>query len=79
MSTHTPYTLDVDLQQGVVPISKAASSLAALLKRAQVQRQPIIITQKGYPTGVILSIELYTTLKELAEQHRDSEPAEEHA
>jgi prevent-host-death family protein len=58
--------LDVDLEGGVVPISKAASSLAALLKRAREKRQPIIVTQKGYPTGVLLDVELYTALRALA-------------
>jgi prevent-host-death family protein len=56
--------LTVDLNHGVVPISKAASSLAALLKRARERRQPIVITQKGYPTGVLLSIEIYDLLCE---------------
>lgn len=65
------YTLDVDLKQGVVPISKAASSLAALIKRSRSQHQPIIVTQKGYPTGVILDVELFTALRELAERHQD--------
>lgn len=64
------YTLDVDLQQGVVPISKAASSLAALIKRSRSQHQPIIVTQKGYPTGVILDVELFTALRELADKHQ---------
>lgn len=58
--------IDVDLQRGVVPISTAASSLAALIKRAHDDQQPIVITQKGYPTGVILSIEIYTALVDLA-------------
>lgn len=58
--------LSVDLNGGVVPISKAASALAALLKRARERRQPIVVTQKGYPTGVILSIELYNQLCERA-------------
>jgi prevent-host-death family protein len=62
------YTLDVDLKQGVVPISKAASSLAALIKRSRANHQPIIVTQKGYPTGVILDVELFTALRELADQ-----------
>lgn len=69
--------LDVDLQGGVVPISKASSSLAALIKRARERRQPIIVTQKGYPTGVILPIELYVTLRELAERNdgaREAQP-----
>jgi len=62
------YTLDVDLKQGVVPISKAASSLAALIKRSRAQHQPIIVTQKGYPTGVILDVELFSALRAMAEQ-----------
>jgi prevent-host-death family protein len=59
----------IDLEQGVVPISKAASSLAALLKRARSTHQPIVVTQKGYPTGVLLDIELFIALRQLAEQH----------
>ncbi|NJO81633.1 MAG: type II toxin-antitoxin system Phd/YefM family antitoxin [Blastochloris sp.] len=61
------YDLNVDLQTGVVPISKAASALASLLNRARTNHQPIIVTQKGYPTGVILDIELYTALRKIAE------------
>lgn len=63
--------LDVDLQRGVVPISKAASSLAALLKRARASRQPIIVTQKGYPTGVLLDIETFMALKALVDAAGD--------
>lgn len=59
--------LDIDLQGGVVPISKAASSLAALLKRARERQQPIIVTQKGYPTGVLLPVDLYVALRSRAE------------
>ncbi|NTU81216.1 MAG: type II toxin-antitoxin system Phd/YefM family antitoxin [Chloroflexales bacterium] len=60
--------LDVDLQSGVVPISKAASTLAALIKRGKERRQPIIVTQKGYPTGVLLSVDLYASLRDLAQR-----------
>jgi prevent-host-death family protein len=59
--------LDIDLQRGVVPISKAASSLAALIKRATVTGQPVIVTQKGYPAGVLLPIALFAALKALAD------------
>ncbi|NNJ12313.1 type II toxin-antitoxin system Phd/YefM family antitoxin [Chloroflexales bacterium ZM16-3] len=62
----------IDLQHGVVPISRAASSLAALIKRSRADQQPIIITQKGYPSGVLLGIELYTKLQTMAEAHQDS-------
>lgn len=51
-----------DLQAGVYPISRAASALAALIKRARLTHRPIIVTQKGYPTGVLLSVEDYTDL-----------------
>ncbi|MBX0329600.1 type II toxin-antitoxin system Phd/YefM family antitoxin [Oscillochloris sp. ZM17-4] len=60
----------IDLQHGVVPISRAASSLAALIKRSRVNSLPIIITQKGYPSGVLLGIELYATLQSLADQQQ---------
>jgi prevent-host-death family protein len=60
--------LNVDLQNGVVPISKAASALAALIKRGKERQQPIIVTQKGYPTGVLLPIDLYSKLRELAQE-----------
>jgi prevent-host-death family protein len=66
----------IDLERGVVPISRAASSLAALIKRARADQQPIIITQKGYPSGVLLGIELFTALQNLAAHHAhaDGEP-----
>ena len=59
----TRMNLNVDLQRGVVPISKAASSLAALITRISTTGQPTIVTQKGYPAGVLLSIELFSALK----------------
>jgi prevent-host-death family protein len=65
----------IDLENGVVPISRAASSLAALIKRARVDQQPIIITQKGYPSGVLLGIELYSQLQELATRRQPEVPA----
>jgi prevent-host-death family protein len=62
----------IDLKHGVVPISRAASSLAALISRSRTNQEPIIITQKGYPSGVLLGMELYTRLQELAAQHQPS-------
>lgn len=57
----------IDLQEGVLPISAAASQLARRIKQATTTRRPIIVTQKGYPTGVILDIESYTRLRAAAE------------
>jgi len=56
--------MHIDLQNGIVPISKAASHLAKLIAQARHNEQPIIVTQKGYPTGIILSVGLYTRLVE---------------
>ena len=75
--TNTTPNLDIDLLSGVVPVSRASSSLAALIKRSQTQRQPIIVTQKGRPTAVILDIELYTVLRELLTQKAAPQPAEQ--
>lgn len=66
----------VDLEKGVVPISKAASSLAALLKRSQANHQPIVVTQKGYPTGVIIDIELFAAIRAFIEQNTGNDGAE---
>jgi len=68
----------IDLERGVVPISRAAASLAALIKRARAEGQPIIITQKGYPSGVLLGIALFTALQALVapqESGDDDTPA----
>ncbi|NNJ12067.1 type II toxin-antitoxin system Phd/YefM family antitoxin [Chloroflexales bacterium ZM16-3] len=74
MPTRTNLNLNVDLQRGVVPISKAASSLAALIKRANATSQPVIVTQKGYPTGVLLPIGLFSALKDLVDDQGEPEP-----
>lgn len=47
--------LEIDLQRGVVPISAAAMQLAKLIKRAG--NTPIVITRKGSPAAVLISIE----------------------
>jgi prevent-host-death family protein len=75
--TNTAPNLNIDLLSGVIPVSRASSSLAALIKRSQTQRQPIIVTQKGRPTAVILDIELYTVLREMLTQKVAPQPAEQ--
>lgn len=58
----------VDLLHGVVPISKAASSLAQLFQFANKSDAPVIITQKGMASGVLLTIEQFTELRNQALQ-----------
>jgi prevent-host-death family protein len=67
------YALGIDLEHDVVPISKAASALAALLKRTRTERRPIVLTQKGYPTAVLVDIELYTRLCAIASKQRSDD------
>jgi prevent-host-death family protein len=65
--------MQIDLKQGVIPISKAASALAALIARARSTGAPIVVTQKGFPTAVILSVDSYLNLCAVAEGQ--SQPA----
>jgi prevent-host-death family protein len=51
-----------DLQTGVLPISSAASSLARRIREARASHRPIVITQKGRPEGVLLSVADYAAL-----------------
>jgi prevent-host-death family protein len=55
--------IHIDLQQGVVPISQAAASLAELIKRARSSGYPVVITQKGYAAAVLIDIELFERLR----------------
>lgn len=71
-----PDSLAVDLKSGVVPISKTSASIAALLRRSRAQHKPIIITQQGYPTAVLLDIELYTDLRDRAKRAAASKAAQ---
>jgi prevent-host-death family protein len=64
-----PKRITINLQSGVVPISKAASALAALIKQAAQTGEPIVITQKGYPSGVLMSVAQYTDLCRIAGRH----------
>jgi prevent-host-death family protein len=59
---------DIDLQEGVLPISAAASQLAKRIKQVRATKRPVVITQKGYPSGVLLDVESYIALKLAAEQ-----------
>ena len=64
--------IHIDLQQGVVPISQAAASLAELIKRARSSGHPVVITQKGYAAAVLLDIELFERLRARIGKDEDS-------
>lgn len=43
----------------LVPVSDLRQDVAAVLKRLQASREPMVITQRGRATAVLLSIEAY--------------------
>jgi len=51
----------------LVPVSDLRQDAAAVLKRLQASREPLVITQRGRAAAVLLSIEAY----ERREQERD--------
>lgn len=54
--------MQIDLKNGVVPISFAQAHLAELINRARKSNGPIVITQKGVPTSVLLDVDTYALL-----------------
>lgn len=43
----------------IIPVTDLRQDAAAALKRVRSSRQPVVITQRGRATAVILSIEAY--------------------
>lgn len=55
--------VDISLESGtIIPITKASTSLAETMQK----EQPTIVTQNGYGVGVIMNIDLFRQLRELA-------------
>lgn len=61
----------IDLKNGVLPITKAIPILAELVKRARLTHSHIVITQGGYPAVVLMGIDDYTEMHDLAMQALD--------
>lgn len=62
----------VDLLRSVVPISGMAPALAALIRRSREERHPIVITQKGSPTAVLLALDLFEEMRQMVDPTRRS-------
>ena len=57
--------LMISLENGpIIPVTKAAANLAGTVQ----QENPTIITQNGYGVGVVMSIEMFRQLRELARE-----------
>lgn len=66
MKKHLPP--QIDIRSGIVPITQAAAKLAEFVKKAKESRQPLLITQNGYPAVVIIDVDSYADLRDLAER-----------
>lgn len=51
----------------LVPVSDLRQGLAAVLERLEASREPLVVTERGRPAAVLLSIRAY----ERREQERD--------
>lgn len=58
----------IDLERGVLPISKAAASLAELIRWCRTTHQPVVITQNGAPAAVLLDVEGFEALRTVVGQ-----------
>ncbi|PDW03746.1 type II toxin-antitoxin system prevent-host-death family antitoxin [Candidatus Viridilinea mediisalina] len=74
-SSNDPFA--VDLLHGVIPISRTASALAALIKHSRAKGHPIIITQKGTPSGVLLALEVFEELRQRVDPTRHPQVSDE--
>ncbi len=68
---------EIDLTNDVLPITKAIPVLAELIKRTRIKHSHILITQNGYPAAVLVSIDDYTQMRELALQALDHKASQE--
>lgn len=46
----------------MIPVSDLRQDTAAVLKRVQATRQPLVITQRGRAAAIMLSVEAYERL-----------------
>lgn len=63
----------INLKDGVVPINKAAPALNQLIRRSHEQQIPIVITQRGEASAVLLSLDVYLSLVAQATQQPASD------
>lgn len=65
--------LDIDPINGVIPVSKAASTFSELVRQIRRERQPILVTHQGYGVAVLLDAETFKEMKELVDQALEQE------
>ena len=59
--------MNIDLKNDIKPLSTLRSDPAALLKQARESHRPIVITDRGKPSAVLVDLELFQKEKEKME------------
>lgn len=71
-----PSTLDINLQEDIVPFSTFRSSLSAFMVKTRETQRPILITQNGKAASVLMDVACFEALRETQALLSDIENAE---
>ena len=63
--------LAIDLEADIKPVTDFRANSAAMLEQVRESGRPIILTQRGRSTAVVLDIRTYQTLLDELEELRD--------
>ena len=71
-----PATLAIDLKEDIVPFSTFRASLSKFMEQARRTHRPVVVTQNGRSSSVLLDIDAFEKLQEEMEIRRMVEAAE---
>lgn len=69
-------TLDINLQEDIVPYSAFRSSLSAFMDKTRKTQRPILVTQNGKAASVLMDVACFEALRETQAVLADIENAE---
>lgn len=71
-----PATLAIDLKEDIVPFTTFRASLSKFMEQARGTQRPVVITQNGKSSAVLLDIDAFEAMREEMEIRRMVETAE---
>lgn len=71
-----PATLAIDLKEDIVPFTMFRASLSKFMEQARRTHRPIVVTQNGRSSSVLLNIDVFEAIQEEMEIRRMVETAE---
>jgi len=69
-------SLDINLQEDIVPYSAFRSSLSSFMEKTRKTQRPILVTQNGKAASVLMDVACFETLRETQAVLDDIENAE---